>query len=662
MWYLLPDNLYFKIILKAFQKIPKSSFALLFVFFLYGTVCFSQDKSTCPPSTNKKAIKYLKMAYDAKADRKDLDEIIGLCEKAIVEDPDFADAYKLIGDVSFSKKNYKSMKDAYEKGIEKCPDLGAIPYYRLGNYAYALKNYKEALKQFKIFQEFGNSPEEIEKDAELKIFRSDLYLNPVPFNPQPLAGVCTSDPEYLPYISPDHDFCFFTRRYDQTSRNTLTPVSVEKFMVSEKKDGKFDSGEPMPLPFNKGNSNNEGSASISIDDNHLFFTSNIKGNFDICFADKVKDNKWGEIQNLGETVNDPKQWDAQPCISPDGRTLYFSSYRDSINLTSDIFKTVRGINYKWTAPIRLSDAINTNGNEKSPFIHPDNKTLYFASDSLPGLGGYDIYMSKQNGSGEWSKPVNLGFPINTENDEVGFFVSTDGKTAYFASNKINGRTNYDIYQFDLYEKCRPEQVLFLKGELKDENNTVPLAAKIELKNISTKETIQIDYDTITGKYASVILFDNDYILTTKKDGYAFNSSYLSRSDTTLEKPFKLDVDLKKIEVGNSYTLNNILFEKNSIILSETSKAMIENFANFLKQNVSVKVQIQGHTDNMGNPKDNQVLSENRAKAVYLYLKESGINPDRISSKGYGESKPLSPNTSEENKAGNRRTEFFILNK
>jgi flagellar motor protein MotB/tetratricopeptide (TPR) repeat protein len=622
----------------------------------------AQDKSSCPPSSNKKAVKYYEQALDAKKKHADVKDIISLAEKAVEEDPDFADAYKLIGDLSYQKRDFPLMADNYIKSIEKCPDAGFLPYYRLGNLSYEKKNYEEAVKYFKTFLEFGNAPESMLKDAELKIFRAGLYLHPVPFNPVPIEGLCTSDPEYLPSISPDNDYCFFTRRYDLSTRNSLTPVSVEKFMISERKNGKFGKGEPMPLPFNKGNSNNEGSASISIDNKHLYFTTNINGNFDICYSDKTPENKWGEIKNMGPNVNDDRQWDAQPSISPDGNVLYFASYRDSVNQTSDIYKITKQSNGGWSKPVQLSALINTNGNEKSPFIHPDNKTLYFSSDSLPGLGGYDIFMSKKDDKGNWTTSVNLGYPINTENDEVGFYVTTDGRSAYFASNKINGRTNYDIYQFDLPEKVRPEQVLFLKGELRDDNNLVPLAAKIELKNIATKESFNIDYDSLTGKYASVVLFNNDYILTTKKDGYAFNSTYFSKSDTMLVEPVKLDVGLKKIEVGNSYPLNNILFERNSAVLSNEAKEMIENFVVFLVQSPKVKVAIHGHTDDMGNPADNQALSDARARAVYEYIVHAGIDPGRVSSKGFGESKPLVPNTTEENRAKNRRTEFLIVNK
>jgi len=607
-------------------------------------------------------VKYFEQAQEAKKNRKDFKIVLSLAEKAAESDTGFAEPYRLIGDVAYSKKDYNAMKESYENAIARCPDIGFVPYYRLASLAYDKKQYEEAVKNFRTFLEFGDAPEQMMKDAELKIFRAGLYQNPVPFDPEPLEGVCTADPEYMPAISPDLDYFFFTRRYELSTRNSLTPMSVEKFMISERVNGIFTKGEPMPLPFNKGTSNNEGSASISIDNKHLFFTTSINGNFDISYSDKTWENKWGEIKNLGEEVNDPRQWDAQPCISPDGNSLYFASYRDSVNQTSDLYVTRRLAGGTWSKAHKLSEKINTNGNEKGPFIHPDNKTLYFSSDSLPGLGGYDIFLSRKDENGNWGAPVNLGYPINTESDEVGFFVSTDGRKAYFASNKINGRTNYDIYFFDLHEKVRPEQVLFLKGELRDDNNMVPLAAKIELKNIATQETINIDYDSLTGKYASVVLFDNDYILTTRKEGYAFNSTYLSKTDSLLSVPVKLDVGLKKIEVGNSYPLNNILFEKNSTILSNEARVMIANFVEFLKQTPNVKVLIQGHTDDMGNTSDNQALSDGRAKAVYEYIVQAGISPGRVSSKGFGESKPLAPNTSEENRAKNRRTEFLILNK
>lgn len=642
------------------MRIFLSTFFLISCF-LFPVSVFAQKQSLCPPSLNKKAVTYYQKALSAKKSHKDYETIKELCEKAMEEDTAFAEAYHFLGDAAYFKKDYKTMKEAYKTMIELCPDAAPEPHYRLGAYLFDTKKYEEAVKYLKGFLDFGNVKDDLAKNATLLINRAKLISHPVPFDPQVVKGVSTTDLEYLAVISADNELCFFTRRYEMNSKNTLTPLSVEKFMISKReKTGEFNKGEPMPLPFNFRHNNNEGGAAVGIDNQHLFFTLNRNGNFDIYYSDFIKDG-WGPITNLGYNVNDSVQWDSQPSISADSKTLYFASYRDSVYGTSDIFKTVKQ-NGSWSKPVRLTGRINTNGNEKTPFIHPDSRTLYFSSDSLPGMGGFDIFISKLDANGNWGEPVNLGYPINTEANEVGFFVSTDGKKGYFASNKINGTGGYDIYSFDLYPAARPEKVLMISGHLKDEFDEIPYATKIELKNIVTQEVMDVIYDTLTGKYAQVVFFDNDYIMTVKKKDYAFNSRYFAVDDTLTAKPVKLDINIKSIELGAAYTLHNILFTTDSYELNDVSKRVIEDFKDFLAKNPKVKVAIHGHTDNEGDPQNNLALSNNRAKAVYNYLIQLGVNASRLSYEGFGQTKPMASNADEEGKAQNRRTEFVIISK
>jgi outer membrane protein OmpA-like peptidoglycan-associated protein/tetratricopeptide (TPR) repeat protein len=641
-------------------RFPGCIYILCVFQFLFTGTLFAQNKSLCPESTNKKAVHYFDDAKDAKKSGKGYPKIKELLGKALEIDSTYAEAYHLLGDAAFTNHDESTMIEAYKKLIEFCPDASSDMYYRLGNSQYAAKQFEDAIKNLQTFLDFNKVKEENARDAVQKINRAKIMMHPVPFNPVPLANISGADPEYLAVISPDQDYCFFTRRFEELKKGSLTTYSVEKIMVSKKTDSVFDSGTPLPYPFNKGTGNNEGGASISIDNKHLFFTVNKNGNFDIYTSDEVK-GKWTEPRSIGDKVNDNKQWDSQPSISPDGNTLYFASFRDSVNGTSDIFITKKDTAGNWSRPVSIGPPINTAGNEKTPFIHPDNKTLYFSTDFLPGMGGYDIWMSKLNPDGTRGTPVNLGYPINTEADEVGFFVSTDGKKGYYASNTLKGNGGYDIFEFDVPEKVKPDRVLFIKGNLKDETN-VPINAKIELKNALTKEVINVNYDTLTGKYASVILFDEDYILTVKKKGYAFNSTYFSKKDSTISEPQKVNVQLKKVEVGMAYPLNNIHFASNSSELNEQDKVIITDFAEYLKINPSIKVSINGYTDNEGNQIDNLKLSEQRAAAVYKFLTENEIDKSRLAYKGYGVAQPLAPNTTEEGRAQNRRTEFVIIAK
>ena len=635
-----------------------SGLLIFMMLFLNAFFATAQQHSTsgCPESQNKKAVKYFKEATDFFKLRK-FDESLSCIGKAIDEDPEFAKAYLLQGNTALKKRDDKTMEQSFIKVIELCPELDAEMYFQLGWFYFDLKKYKEAVEALRKFLEFDNLKENQVKKAESMLTKAKLLTHPVPFDPKPVEGISTHDPEYLPYISPDNEFAFFTRRFEMKDRNMLVPASVEKFMFAIRTNGLFDKGSQMPLPFNQNNSNNEGGATITVDNKHLYFTVNKNGNFDICGSD-YSDGYWGEIYNLGTNVNDAKQWDAQPSIAPDGNLLYFTSARDPLS-GLDIYETHKNTDVTWTKSKKLPPPINSNGNEKSPFMHSDGKTLYFSSDSLPGLGGYDIFMSKLGEDGKWTRPVNIGYPINTEADEVGFFVSTDGKTGYFASNKLQGTGGYDIYSFDLYPQARPARVRLQKGNVKTENEEEHVSALIEVKNTLTKKITKVNVDSVTGNYAFVVNFENDLMLTVKKGGYAFESQYISSKDATKELPLKQDITLREIKVGGQYPLNDILFATNSFDINDTIKTVLSDFTEFLNENPNLYVDINGHTDNVGDDQANEILSNERARTVYDFLISNGIKKMRLSYKGYGETKPVATNDTDEGKARNRRTVFVV---
>lgn len=640
-----------------------------------------EGNDKCAKSANKNAVKFLDMAKHEARTGASLVTVKATVDKALAEDPDYIQAYLFLGDVAFEKHKWKDMKDYYTKVVEECPDLDARSWYYLGKYYNDNGKFDEATKYLKGFLKFEkklNTPDtaldKLFTDAESIVNSASFFANaknnPVPFDPHPLPNVCTNDDEYLPFISPDNDYLYFIRKYMKQKLGDLIPTNVEEFTVSKKVNGEFDRGEPMPRPFNT--YDNQGAATISIDNKHMILTickpekHKVGGvtqsiiNCDLYYSD-FEDGKWSEIKNMGPVVNDSLQWDSQPSLSPDGKTLYFSSARNEAS-GLDIYKTVKGDNGKWSRPVPLGPNINTSGNEKSPFIHPDGKTLYFSSDGWQGMGGFDIFYSKMDEKGNWGKAVNIGYPINSADDDIGFIVSTDGKTGYFASNKLKGKGGYDIYSFPLYEGAQPDKVLFLKGDLKDEGTDGVVNAKIELKNLQTKEVTEVKVDTVTGKYAGVVRRDNDYVLLVKKKDYGFTSTFISKIDTTFDHPAKVDLSIKKVEVGTKFQLNDIYYETNSADLTENSKLVIDEFVEYLKENPELKIEIRGHTDNRGGDSQNQALSTDRAFTVRQYIQEKGIGGDRLSHQGFGASQPVASNDTDEGRAKNRRTEFVIISK
>ncbi len=625
--------------------------------------------------------------------------------------------------------------------VNSCPKFHSNPYFFLGYLYYDQGKYDSALKYTKLFLNFKeddvNKYDKLRYDRfvidakgiiKFSTFNIEMYGNPVPYDPKLVEGISTEKDEYLPFISPDNEKAFFTRKAKVQQAGSAWEVSKEKemFCFSERgSDGKFPEGEPMPTPpFNT--HFNEGGASVTIDNKHLYYTVvEPNGNYDIYFTDLIS-GAWTEPKSIGANVNSADSWDSQPSISADGKTLYFASNRPKGFGGVDIWKTEKDATGQWSAPINVGPKINSAGDEKSPFLHWDSKTLYFSSgDNETGftkhmnLGGFDIFYSKMDSTGNWMSPKNIGYPINTEGNDVGFFVSSDGKNGYFASNdskKTKGKSvgGYDLYYFELPKNARPDEIVIIKGTVTSDDGK-QVIADVELKDAVTNKITKAVVDAETGEYAVAanVQKKHDQLLIVKKDGNAFSSQLISLKDsasdedeatatapasttntvstsTTNPSPtnnnttsavktnkkesenknanpiaknrvIKVDMKTDSVKVGKPYTLNNIYFDQNRADLFEESKIVLKEFANYLKENTKIVIEIHGHTDDAGSPNDNQNLSTDRAFTVFEYLRSLGVNKKQISAhKGFGESKPVATNDTEEGKAKNRRTEFLIV--
>jgi len=361
---------------------------------------------------------------------------------------------------------------------------------------------------------------------------------------------------------------------------------------------------------------------------------------------------WSLAQNSGSPVNSPS-WESQPSISANGEYLYFVSNRKGGKGGMDIWKcNLKGFSEfgqpVWGNPINLGDSINTPGNEMSPFIHSDGKTLYFASDYWHGLGGYDIFFSRQKNDSIWFKPQNLGFPINSHKDEQGLVVDASGKNAYYSSDRP-GSSGMDIYSFELYESARPSPVTYIKGKVIDEETGVPICAKVELIDLGkTSEKIRSESCWDKGEFLMCLPLGSEYAFNISTEGYLFYSeNFELKKKSEIVDPYILEIKLKKIKVGGSVILRNIFFNTGSYKLLSESKVELEKLIDFLKLNSTLVIEISGHTDNVGAQDMNQKLSESRAKEVYNYLLSKGISEKRMSYKGYGFGVPVSTNDTPE---------------
>lgn len=658
----------------------RNGLVLLAMLFVYSTSIAQEDFGCAKP--NKKALKLFEKAQQINF--KGEESYRYLIDAVKLQD-DYAEALAILAYIN-SKKDQSNpriksrTKDYYEKTRNACPAYRNYEAsFWLAKFYYDQRDYDQSY-QF-VNEYLLNSKSKKGKEAEeaesikLRIEQyKELFKHTVPFNPIKVPGVSTKDDEYLPMLSPDNQFLFFTRKTMVDSKSIYGMQEKEMFFQSRKRyDGTYSTGIPMETPFNSGTSY-QGGSSISVDNKLLFITivspsytndGRSFSNGDIYYSD-FYDGTWSTLKSIGNHINGKFTWEGQPSISADNQTLYFSSARETSETHfggMDLYKVERLENGNWGNPINLGSKINTTGDEKSPFMHSDSYTLYFSSNGHPGVGGQDIFFAHVDKFKEFTTPVNIGVPINTEEDEVGFMVSTDGKYGYFSSNAVG--EGLDIYNFELPEYARPDEVAFIKGSVSSKDPNAAKGMKIELKNTATDEVTKGVVDEKTGDYVAVIRAKEkeDVMMMAKKNGYAFTSQYVNSDKDVIGRPKRIEaVEFKPIETGQTYQINNINFATDSYELNKQVVNILNEFAVFLEDNPTVKVAIQGHTDNVGDSNENLALSANRAKAVFNYLIIQDIDPTRLKFKGFGASKPVASNTTEEGRAKNRRTEFVILSK
>jgi len=548
--------------------------------------------------------------------------------------------------------------------IDICPDNFPKVYYFLGEIAFNRLDYVDADLYLRKSIDLGIADpyysDAVNLYSKAKVL-AEIINNPVFFNPQVVSGISTIFDEYLPIISPDQELSFFTRRSDKSNFHSITNISIEEFISSKKISGKFEVGKPLSYPFNQ--ENNEGGASITIDNKVLYYTKctrNNRGynNCDIYYVNR-EHTAWSAAQTFSDKISKSDSWESQPTVSFDGKTIIFASDRPGGYGKIDLYE-INKVNGKWTEPKNLGSTINSNEHEKSPYLHTDGKTLFFSSTNFPSLGGFDIFYARKDSIGNWQQPQNIGYPINTVADEISLFVSTDGNKAYFASNQLDGVGGWDIYSFPLHDGAKPERVLFLKGDLVDENGLALEDVALEIKNINTNEVTTVRVEA--GTYVSSLTLDkdDDVLITVKKEGFAFNSTYISARDTSFYSPKNLNIELESLEDGKSFNLNNIYFETNSYQINSIAREVLIEFSSYLEVNQNLIIEINGFTDNIGDEVDNQLLSENRAKAVCQLILSVGIAENRVLFNGYGEQFPVADNITKEGRAQNRRTEFRII--
>ncbi len=601
----------------------------------------------------------------------------------------------LLGICYFSLGNYEEALAAFEKAYEKrFSDKALDPLQLQWYYARALLINEKPSEALKLFQEYRRQllrkPIENPADQRALLTRRrqlklvDLYIaycknaihylqNPLKVEVKNLGAVINSPyPDFAPVITADEQKLFFTsRRPGNKGKIASDGFPYEDIYVSER-DSQGNWQQPRPLETINTDFH-DATIAISPDGLTLFILRSDNGG-DLYFSE-FHQGVWTPPKNLNVLSSDGRinteAWEPSVCISADGKMLFFVSDREDAwgRRQRDIFYCYRLSNGKWSSPQRLPYPINTEYEEDAPFLHPDGKTLYFSSNRPESMGGFDIFYSVRNENGQWSKPVNLGYPINTTGDDLYFVLSASGKHGYYASKRKDSFGEKDIYLIDFSplwaenKKNLHASVVLLKGWVKSAKTQQPLEAKIIIVNLEKQDTYAVTRsEPTTGNYLVTITPGKYAIFVHAKNHLDYSKHIVISEEQVVYREVVENILLEPIEEGKRVILRNVFFDFDKATLRPESKVELDKWVRFLKENPELKIEIAGHTDLRGSQQHNLKLSEARAKAVYDYFVTKGIAPRRMRYKGYGASQPLTYENTEEAHQKNRRVEIWIVEK
>lgn len=643
--------------------------AILLLSIVFGLVCSinAQDKDEYH-TDSRKAIKYFEQALEHMHSRQD-DMAIGAAKEAAIEDPDFLEAYLLMVELYEYNRQYDDMQDAASNVARIAPN--EYPEYFLvsARLSYRKGEYYDAQEALLNFVEYHNDPESHEFYEHVRDrveFSINAIENPVHFDPENLGqNVNTQYDDYWPSLTADESTLVTTILIPRT-RETYIPgggnYHEDLYETVKSPDAEWVGRQNMGKTLNS--AENEGAQCISSDGKMCIFTAcnrpDGQGSCDLYLSVR-RGNKWLKPVNLGPKVN-TGYWESSPSLSADGKYLYYASSNSEGLGRTDIWRVEMNGQRVVGEPEWLKGGVNTDTDDLSPFIHPDGKTLYFASRGHVGLGDYDLFMSRLQDDGTWSEAKNLGYPINTHKEERSLIVNASGDLAMFASEREGGYGGLDIYEFELYEEARPDVVTYVKGRVYDVETNESLEADCRLYELISGELIaQQKSDADNGKYLVCLPEGHEYAFNVEKQGYLFYSENFSLMELESDADaYIMNIPLQPIKEGQSVVLKNIFFEFDSYDLKSSSETELKKLTQFLMSNPHVSIEIGGHTDNVGSAAYNETLSLNRSKSVYEYLIDKGIDKNRLSYNGYGFNEPIADNATDEGRALNRRTEFKIV--
>ena len=638
--------------------------------FLLNGLFFAAAVFAAEPVANKKEIKQYETAVLLMNEGK-YKEALPMFKQLVRDNKKFVDA-------SWSLAELYSRMGNEPKRIEALKYVAQpkVPRYynsvmRLAVAYFESCNYEESKKCYQLVPqtELG-----FYKVAQKRIAECDgamkLMQTPKPFNATNMGtNINTVFDDYWPSITADEGMFSTTVKLNKLEGQSDFGKNVqEEIFISQKgEDGVWQKTVNAGSSINT--RNNEGAQSFSLDGRYMFFVAcdrqDTNGGCDIYYSIHEGDS-WSQAMNC-KGLN-TKYWETDPCLSPTGNEIYFASNRPGSIGKSDIWVSSVTINpdgkLSFSTPRNMGDKINTAEEELSPFIHADNHTLFFSSKGRGGMGKYDIFVSYKGENGEWSEAANIGYPLNTCRDEIGFVVNAKGDKAYFSSNgqEKNGRGR-DIYEIKLQDgNYKPvKKMKYTKGKIVDSETHKPIQALIDVYSVKSNEKVFRGVsDSKTGEFVTCTPDGEEVGVDVDKKGYLF---YSDNVDEKKELKFdKSGVKMEKIEVGKKMVLKNIFFDFDKASLRPASHHELDMLVRFMKENSGVRIRLCGHTDIVGSKEYNKELSEKRAKAAYDYLVKRNILASRLEYKGYGSEMPIGDNKTAQGRQLNRRTEVEIIGK
>lgn len=631
-----------------------------------------QSVSAQNVTLSRKAREVYEKAQKAWQERK-LPEATELFEKVIEIEPDSYDTHLRLAQIYELQRKPDLTRKHYFIAIRLKADApqSAPAYQWIGRDHFNVQRYDSAQYYFEkavaLFPPKSSLGRLAEKSVASSRFAQEAVKNPLPIEKKSMGDTVNFlGTQYFPVMTADDETLIFTGLTENRDENIYYTrrkkgSPADRSPADRSPADRWDVPEEISKTINT--ANNEGTCTVSADGRTLVFTACNRpdglGSCDLYISQK-EGKDWSQPVNLGQQVNS-REWESQPSLSADGHTLYFASDRKGGVGKRDIWVTYLDDKKQWTTPKNLGPAINTVDEENAPFIHANGRTLFFSSNGLAGMGGFDIFITQKMDT-LWSPPVNMGYPINTVSDQVGLFITSNGENAYYTDdNTEKGDGRSLLYTFHVPESLQKTIVptRYAKGKVFDKKTGTLLASDIDLYDLKTQTKVgSFNSDSQNGSFLAVLNSGGEYAFYVSKPGYLFKSlSFTVNDDHSF---VDLEIPMEAIEKDRAEILNNIFFKTGEYILDDKSKVELDKLSDFLNKNKTVKIEISGHTDDVGSDTENTALSQRRAQSVQYYLQQSGIAADRILAKGYGETKPMAPNDSDENRQKNRRIEWRIL--